>query len=147
MIKVYKSPYVNGEPLEYMVSSTDGVIPIGAMAKQTSTAVGLGSADASTYLYQGSARYFITMQATTGSTAKEYCVQPIRPDVLYIVNHASSEAVVGTTVQGYNATVSSSGGCLAGTTGQFKISKVFNTSDTQAQYFLGHFLLKSSTTI
>lgn len=145
MIKVYKSPFVNGEPIEYMVSSTDGVIPANAMAVQTSTAVGFGSAAASTYLNKAVARYFLTMKATTGSTTIAYPVQEIRPDVFYKVDHSTAEAVVGTTVQGYVCTISSSGAATAGTTGSFRIHTVHNTSDTSAQYFIGQFVFRNST--
>lgn len=145
MIKLFKSPYVNGEPLEYMVSSTDGVVPVNAMVVQTSTAQGFGSANASTYLNTATARYFLAMKATTGSTSIAYPIQPIMPNTFYKVDHSTAEAVVGTSAQGYVCTISSSGAATVGTTGSFRISTVHNTSDTSEQYFIGQFLLRTST--
>lgn len=146
MIKVYSSPYVNGEPLSYMVSSTDSdtTIPANVLVVQTSTAVGFGAATASTSLNNVVRKYFITMKATTGSTSTRYPVQEVRPDVFYKVDHSTAEAVVGTSAQGYLCLVSSSGAATVASTGGFRIHAVHNTSDTSAQYFVGKFVFRST---
>jgi hypothetical protein len=145
MVKVFKTPFVTGEPIEYIVSSTDAAMPFGGLSKVTSTANGLGATAATTYLNLAVASYFVNLAATTGSTAKPYPVHRIDPSFFYKVDHSTAEAVVGTTALNYMVSVSSSGAATVGTTGQFKITEIYNTSDTSAQYFVGQFLLKTST--
>ena len=145
MVKVFKTPYVTGEPIEYMVSSTDAAMPFGGLSKQTSTAVGLGAAAATTYLNIATASYFVNLTATTGSTAKPYPIHRIDPSFFYKVDHSTAEAVIGTSALGYVCAVSSSGAATVGTTGSFKITEIYNTSDTSAQYFIGQFVLRNST--
>jgi hypothetical protein len=147
MIKVIKSPYVTGEPFEYMLAGTTETEPINSLAVRTSTGTGFAGTPASTYLTIFNKKYVIPLCATTGSTSKEYPVHVIQPDLYYKVDHSTAEAVVGTTCLGYNVLCSSSGAITVATTGQFQIHAVHNTSDTSAQYFVGKFILKNSTTV
>jgi hypothetical protein len=145
MVKVFKTPYVTGEPIEYIVSSTDGAMPFGGLSQVNGSQNGLMATAATTYLNIAVASYFVNLAATTGSTAKPYPVHRIDPSFFYKVDHSTAEAVVGTTALNYMVSVSSSGAATVGTTGQFKITEIYNTSDTSAQYFVGQFLLKTST--
>lgn len=147
MIKVYKSPYVFGEPVETMLAGTTATESINSLAVKTSTGVGFAGIAASTYLTSFNNIYVVPLCATTGSTSKAYPIHKIQPDLYYKVDHSTAEAVVGSSCLGYNVLCSSSGAITVATTGQFQIHAVHNTSDTSAQYFIGKFILKNSTTV
>jgi hypothetical protein len=68
----------------------------------------------------------------------------IQRDIKYIVDHCSSETVRSTTDQGLTCAISSSGGAVVASTGAFKIEVIGNTSDTQAQYVIGTFMISST---
>jgi len=143
MVKVYKSPYVNGEPLEYVLGSSDS-LAANVLVKLTSTGGGFISNTATTQMDSVLARHFITMRATTGSTSTTYPVQEVRPEIFYKVDHSTAEAVIGSSALGYLCLVSSSGAATVASTGGFRISAIHNTSDTSAQYFIGQFVFRST---
>lgn len=147
MIKVFRTPYVTGEPIEYKLAGTTATEPVNSLIVLTSTGTGFAGIAATTYLTNHVNSYFVSLKATTGSTSTPYPVHRIQPDIFYKVDHSTAESVVGTSARNYLVSVSSSGAVTVGTTGQFKISEIYNTSDTSAQYFIGQFILKNSTTV
>lgn len=147
MIKVFKTPYVTGEPIEHIVAGTTATENVNSLVVLTSTGNGFAGTAATTYLTNHTKSYFVTLKATTGSTSTPYPLHRIQPDIFYKVDHSTAESVVGTSALNYLVSVSSSGAVTVGTTGQFKISAIYNTSDTSAQYFVGTFILKNSTTV
>ncbi len=143
-VKVYKTPYVYGEPIEYMYPTSQQTFAIYQLAKQGSTGAGkLDYQDGTSQLRSGA---WITMKATTGSSQELIPVLRVQREISYIVDHCSSEAVVGTTAVGYFISVSSSGGAVAATTGGFRVTSIANTSDTTAQKFIGNFLFIDAAT-
>jgi hypothetical protein len=146
-IKVYKTHFVTGEPIEYIVSSTDGVIPAGGLSQVNGSQNGLMAATMSSSASLALASYFTNLSATTGSTAKPYPVSRLDPNFFYKVDHSTAEAVIGTTALNYMCLVSSSGAATVASTGSFKITEIYNTSDTSAQFFIGKFILRNSTVV
>jgi len=143
-VKVYKTPYVYGEPIEYMYPTSQQTFALYQLAKQGSTGAGkLDYQDGTSQLRSGA---WITMKATTGSSQELIPVLRVNREITYIVDHCSSEAVVGTSAVGYFCSISSSGGALVGTTGGFRVTALANTSDTSAQKVIGNFLFTDAPT-
>lgn len=144
MIKVYKTPYPYGEPLEHIAATSQQTFAINQLVKTGSTGAGkLQYADGTS---MGRSGIFITMKATTGDSTELVPVLRVSREIDYVVTHCSSESVVGTSANGYYCSVSSSGGLVVGTTGGFRISALYNTSDTSAQYAVGRFLMMDAAT-
>jgi hypothetical protein len=142
-VKVFQNPYVTGSPVEYILASSSGNSwAINQLVKVGTTGAGkLEHLSGTTPLALNS---FITLRATTGSTVDPVPVMRIQRDIKYIVDHCSSETVRSTTDQGLTCAISSSGGAVVASTGAFKIEVIGNTSDTQAQYVIGTFMISST---
>lgn len=151
-VKVYKSPYVYSQPMEYYPAST-GQLQLGQLVKIDSTntspyrvisPVGLTSC---TNTFK--VKLYIAMKdqatpTTSQSRDLNFPVLAVDPGVTYVVDHATSETVISTTDIGVNYAVSSSGAATKGSTGNFRILGMYNTSDTAAQKLIGHFVIGSS---
>jgi hypothetical protein len=142
-IKVYKTAYVSGSPVEHILqSSSGGVFARGQLVKIGTTGAGaLEHLSGTTPLALNS---FITLTATTGSTSTPVPVLRVDRDTKYIVDHCSSETARSSTDQGLTCAISSSGGAVVASTGAFKIEIITNTSDTSAQKIIGTFMISST---
>ena len=148
-VKVFKTPYTYGQPIEYLPQSTFD-LERGMLVKINSTNVAPGGVVSPLGLSSGPAVFkeaiYISQKTQAGSTTRElnFPVLSVDPGVTYIVDHASSETVISTTDIGITYAVSSSGALVKSSTGNFKILSMTNTSDTVYQKLIGKFVCGSS---
>lgn len=145
---VYKTNGMLSPEIEYVYPTSQALLQ-GQLVKQGSTMSGHVGHLTTGSLGTDLGKCFVLQAAVTAETSqtKYPAIRLNNPNITWLVGHASSNstAAISTTAIGQCCVPCSSGGVVVGTSGQFRITAVFNTSDYTKQAFAGQFVASVTT--